>query len=512
LTRTVYRSSREGLVLTAFSPPLRLLIFSFSKEQQMGIRRTYTFLRKSNDYCGFFSDPKKPSFPPTQPFRGKKVVVIEDLLTRMHYIPGPRKDFQVTTEELLDHILYDVKIVLSKGWCQTYVLVVDVPCLKKDFYKLRHLQNRGEGDRECKNEDEPYPSHFDFYPGGIGDGKGKPELIHTKRLMAPSNDFLRERLWTAIGSLMSRVKFPEDTTVIFDYQPKGPLVVSNQFVLPAFPPFARDEEYEADFQIWLWALRYNDHPVWIRSTDSDCIIYGMIFLHELGPKRLAKVYWVDKWGQTFCRLTDLMLFVNTKEHMGTNAFAVATFLCGNDFLDHMWFTPRLDPETVFCTLQEITHMKNGWEVLHRMIDEPKALYAIVTRCYLYGKKDKHAPLPAHAPSWDEQFKHKHIMFRWMWGYAFRLWDTVEMIPCDYASFAQESRKRSLLVSEKAETLKNKYNRAKRGKWEAKEQEETVSSQETPIESNRTAPDASALDITDMDELPDDYFIFPTIGR
>jgi hypothetical protein len=454
----------------------------------MGIPRSYRHLRDDPKYSKFFTDPKKPQFPPTAAFKGKKVVIVEDLLTRMHWIQGPRKDFRLTGKELYDYILRDVVDILVKGWCQTYVLVVDAPALKGSFYKLRHVQKKKEKDQEAEDKEkyEPYPHDYDFCDAGIGNSQ-HTEQIDTRRLMDRCNEFMRERLWSALARYMATFKFPQNATVVFDYREKGPLVVSDKFVVPEFEPYER-AEYEADTQSWLWALRYHEHPIWMRSTDSDFILYGCAFLLSMSDKREAKerrsapVYWVDKFGLTYCKLTALYEFITSADGMGMRAFAMACFLCGNDFLDHMWFTNRLAPDKVFMALEAIEREDDGWELLDQAIEKPEYLYKVVKRCY--GQPES---LPVYAPLQNESFALKFEMFRWAWGYAFRLWADISNIPPDYTEFHKQcnTQKRPLLAEQTQDSL------SKRSKKEETETEPEP--EEDSLQANLTVLDTFMMD-------------------
>jgi hypothetical protein len=80
--------------------------------------------------------PGKYSFPPLVPYMEHRPVVIEDVLTRMYFIPGKNKDGMMRLDELVEYILGPAFNWLKTGNFEAYIICIDEPALAGKVKKL----------------------------------------------------------------------------------------------------------------------------------------------------------------------------------------------------------------------------------------------------------------------------------------------------------------------------------------------------------------------------------------
>lgn len=387
------------------------------------------FLSKRADAMNYFAERAVE-------WKKSGMAVIEDTLTRMNALMGPRKDYTFSGRELLDAFIGEISATFSRFPVSVFISVLDdqdnVPVEKRETQAKRAIRSRH----------EPYPHGSIIHDGGITvPGCSKVDSLDVRRIMRSRH--LRKSVWSFFrdnlcSTRLGRGRLENGTKILLEYEKRGPYIYTTDLYktlkLDSDKPdesFAHDHG-EADRSVFYWACTQmrRKHCV-IRTIDSDVIPIAFLQINTRirDAEDHGDILWQDK-----DQFVDLRLLRRaTLASLGLTdvGFAFWCCVCGTDFVKKEWLSYGIgtealleatqrhsvdidtlwrDPTTVFAS--KVHLIKKFLETLYYECD-PKtrrvmdALSGADKRKTLVTKLDKRQRTlfsrPA-VPAWDDIYK------------------------------------------------------------------------------------------------------------
>lgn len=393
----------------------------------MGIYSIATFLRRE---CKETKDAwVNDTYPPASP----DTVVVEDLLTRMHQIKGPRGNSVMSVLDLVRYIVGPACRMLRDGVCKTYVLIIDDQRITKHMRKLRHLEIV-KPDRN-KPKVEPYPVSCDLSfagvhsgpvpnPCNIPDEKATPHeidpFVDTERLMHTEGRHMRRKLWDLVATYVMSHAFviPSDCTFLLDHTYAGPTVVVGS--TKTLCDHDRAHFFaEADLAMLYWTGFYSRHPIWIISTDTDTLATCSYFVETTRPPQ--PIYWISNRSQDPVRYCHMQSFVTAVRHKAgwrhLIHLMIAVLISGTDYVAKSWFCDRISEANVYRILNQLSKDKS--RELSTALASAKNFYVLIEKLYqMSGTVGRQVKCPYKL---DKEFKEHYTTLIHNYKYWFRKW-------------------------------------------------------------------------------------------
>lgn len=322
---------------------------------------------------------------------GARIAYISDFFTQVRHVGAWHPDsgwvYEITTTELVDHIIEGINGVFSSGDVEYYIIVADVQYLVPA--EKRAEQRR----RSWRQGEVPYDANSRFVSGGIIEnyeaalcmfrtqvergmhtfngvppGTGLVAVVNAferiyarpfKTARVLSDRQLREKMVARVAYELSRrpYAFVEGGKVIVDSRADGACVYVSDGESRVVERLRTHGE--ADTQMMTWVHYFASHrerqfAVWVDSIDSDFIPMLALYVHR--RRELARDASVSQapaaitlWRDELRGLDMVGMVERMVEHHAWNpvAFACASILCGTDFILKRMVTFRIGVPMVF---------------------------------------------------------------------------------------------------------------------------------------------------------------------
>ncbi len=211
-------------------------------------------------------------------------VVIDDMLTFMHYLRGPGPNGTFTTRELFNHYYARVLNALKNEYASTFIIVCDyaanVPAKKRRVQKERIKHSKF----------EPLDDSWTLTADGIQQGNKEAVRFVADCVIATRR--MRLQLCRIFCAFLRALAMPAGKQIIFDFEAGGP----HRFTSKGCTQLADcDHEIgEADIAFPFYLKACAGRSVVINTIDTDIIPILLIYLYKTPankrPKQLCWTY------------------------------------------------------------------------------------------------------------------------------------------------------------------------------------------------------------------------------
>lgn len=275
----------------------------------------------------------------------RNAVMIRDFSTELRKT-GPRGDYTFTGEEYYEALMAPSRQVLDSGRFKAVVLCLDRAALVP---KEKQATQAG---RDRKTV-QPYPcvdgSYVEIGDEGIRfSTEHEYEPFNIIKLLATRS--IRRMLWNYVESKIKADRFAVGSTLIFDYNLKGPIINNDQGVTQAFH-LAHDLG-EGEMMALFWAHVFRQHPVVVHTSDTDFLPICLAYLASSHPQRKEPLLWVyleDSYvDMRLCRQ-----LLHDRMNWSVYDFVMAAALCGTDYTDKKLITHNIGWKHIMFCIQKV---------------------------------------------------------------------------------------------------------------------------------------------------------------
>lgn len=296
-------------------------------------------------------------------WKNKGVAVVEDSLTRMNAMVGPRGDYSFSGIELLNAFTHSIGETMTQWPCMLYIAILDdqqnVPVEKRETQQKRSIQ--------CKHE--PYPFGCSINDDGIClPTDPVPERMDLRRIMRSRH--LRRSVWAYIRnnlplSWLSFGKLPEGSRIVLEYE-KANVNIYTTDEHKRLHTDNDDGSGNTDFKhdhgeadrsmiYWMNTQLKRKHTI-LRTIDTDVIPISYLHIYErMSEDDKADVLWEYKANsghRAYVDLKDLAKQIRANLKLEPTAFAMFCILCGTDYVKKEWLTHFISIDAILEGVQK----------------------------------------------------------------------------------------------------------------------------------------------------------------
>lgn len=274
----------------------------------------------------------------------EKLVVVDDLLTRLFTMIGPNKNYMFTGLQLYASIMRPVRELLKSKHGYVYVLLCDDP----EFVPAEKADEQKQRDSDSRTQPYDIDKGLSLCDEGLKEqGKEQAEMFDVRRFVRTRS--LRSKLCDYVATLFGNNEHvPDDKTFIMDYQgAKEPQVWGKP--LPSGVSSKPHKHGESDPSMMYWALQFKDHPILLETTDSDIMPLCACLARKTDTSEL-RVWWrYDR--KITVDLVQLLKRSFKTYGLTAKQFALLCILTGTDFFDKKPVYHGFGPKKLVVAMQ-----------------------------------------------------------------------------------------------------------------------------------------------------------------